>query len=308
MTVFVRVAEAGSFAGAARDLNMSAPSITRIIASLEDRLGTRLFVRTTRSIKLTEPGERYLEDCRRILDETAQAEAAVSGSFSAAAGSLTVSAPVLFGRSHVMPVLTAFLERHPKVIGRALFVDRMTSLVDEGIDVAVRIGHLNDASYVAAKVGSVRRIICASPEYLRQRGVPSNPADLACHRTIGVTAAWSAREWRLGAESDVIARVTPTLYCNTNDAAIAAAGDGFGLVRVPSYQVADDLRAGRLQAVLEDFEEPPLPVHVVYADRVHAPAKVRLFVDLAVQRLRSLPAITGVLGSDLRSAETGRRL
>lgn len=293
MSVFVRVAQAGSFAGAGRDLNMSAPSITRIVASLEDSLGTRLFVRTTRSIKLTEAGLRYLEDCRRILDEMAQAEAAVSGSFMAAVGSLTVSAPVLFGRLYVMPILTAFLERHPKVTGRALFVDRMTSLVDEGIDVAVRIGHLSDASYVAAKVGSVRRIVCAAPDYLRRRGVPATPADLARHRTIGVTSAWSAREWRLGPDSDVIARIAPTLTCNTNDAAIAAAVDGFGLVRVPSYQIADDLRSGRLEAVLEEYEEPALPVHVVYADRTHAPAKVRLFVDLAVERLRGNPAITG---------------
>ncbi len=292
MTVFARVADAGSFAGAARDLNMSAPSITRIIASLEEALGARLFIRTTRSIKLTEAGDRYLEDCRRILDELAQAEAAVSGSFSAAVGTLTVSAPVMFGRIYIMPILTAFLERHPKVTGRALFVDRMTSLVDEGVDVAIRIGHLSDASYVAARVGSVRRLICAAPDYLGERGVPRSPADLAMHRTIGITSAWSAREWRLGRDSTMVARIAPALYCNTNDAAIAAARDGFGLVRVPSYQVAHELRAGLLQAVLEDFEEPPLPVHVVYAERLHAPAKVRLFVDLAVQRLRGDPAIT----------------
>lgn len=292
MTVFARVADAGSFAGAARDLNMSAPSITRIIASLEEALGTRLFVRTTRSIKLTEAGERYLEDCRRILDELAQAEAAVSGAFSAAVGSLTVSAPVLFGRMYIMPILTAFLERHPKVIGRALFVDRMTSLVDEGVDVAIRIGHLSDASYVAARVGSVRRLICAAPDYLRERGVPRSPADLATHRVIGITSAWSARDWRLGRDSEMVVRIAPALYCNTNDAAIAAARGGFGLVRVLSYQVAQELRDGTLRAVLEDFEEPPLPVHVVYAERLHAPAKVRLFVDLAVQRLRGDPAIT----------------
>ncbi len=296
MTVFAKVTETGSFAGAARGLNMSAPSVTRIVATLEDALGTRLFVRTTRSIKLTEPGERYLEDCRRILDEIAQAEAAVSGSFSAAVGSLTVSAPVLFGRMYIMPILAAFLERHPKVIGRALFVDRMTSLVEEGIDVAVRIGNLGDASYVAAKVGTVRRIICAAPDYLRQRGVPDSPAELAGHRTIGVTSAWSAREWRLGRDSGMIARIAPALYCNTNDAAITAAIDGFGLVRVPEYQVARELRTGALQAVLEDFEEPPLPIHVVYAERLHAPAKVRLFVDLAVERLRSDPAISGGSG------------
>lgn len=292
MTVFAKVADTGSFASAARDLNMSPPSVTRIIASLEDALGTRLFVRTTRSIKLTEQGQRYLEDCRRILDELAQAEAAVAGGFSAAVGTLTVSAPVLLGRGHIMPILAAFLERHPKVVGRALFVDRMTSLVEEGIDVAVRIGHLSDASYVASKVGSVRRILCASPDYLRRRGLPGSPMDLAGHRIIGITSAWSAKEWRFGLESDMIARVAPALYCNTNDAAIAAALDGFGLARVPGYQVAHELRSGALQAVLEDFEEPALPVHVVYAERAHVPAKVRLFVDLAIERLRGNPAIS----------------
>lgn len=287
MTVFVKVADAGGFAGAARRLNMSPPSVTRIVAGLEEVLGTRLLHRTTRAMKLTEAGERYLEDCRRILAELQQAEAAAAGSYSAPVGTLTVSAPVLFGRIHVMPILSAFLERHPKVTGRALFVDRMTSLVEEGIDVAVRIGHLADASYAATRVGAMRQVICGAPSYLSQHGMPQRPADLASHSLIGVTAAWSAHEWKLGFAGDMPVRVEPRLYSNTNDAAIAAAVSGFGLTRVPGYQVATELASGALSVVLEEFEAEPLPIHVVHAERRHAPAKVRQFVDLAVERLRS---------------------
>ena len=293
MTVFMKVAEAGGFAGAARELGMSAPSVTRVIAGLEDALGTRLMQRTTRSMKLTETGERYLEDCRRILAELEQAEAAAAGSYAAPVGTLTVSAPVLFGRMHVMPIVIAFLERHPKVTGQALFVDRMTNLVEEGIDVAIRIGNLADAGYAATRVGSVRRVVCGAPEYLRQNGTPETPADLAKHRVIGATAAWSTREWRFGKAGEASTRVSPALYCNTNDAAISAAIAGFGLTRVPSYQIAEELRLGTLRTVLQDFEEEPLPIHVVHAERRHASAKVRSFVDLCVERLRGKHLGTG---------------
>lgn len=290
MTVFAKVAEAGGFAGAARRLNMSPPSATRVVAALEEMLGTRLLHRTTRAVKLTEAGERYLEDCRRILAELQQAEAAAAGSYLAPVGTLTVSAPVMFGRMHVMPILRAFLDRHPKVIGRSLFVDRMTSLVEEGIDVAVRIGHLADSSYAATRVGAVRQIICGSPVYLHGRGVPQRPADLAGHCLIGVTAAWSAHEWKLG---DIAVKVEPRLYSNTNEAAIEAAVSGFGLTRVPGYQIAKELAAGILRPVLEEFEAEPIPIHVVHAERRHAPAKVRQFVDLAVERLRADASLHG---------------
>lgn len=291
MTVFARVAETGGFAEAARRLNMSPPAVTRAVAALEEALGTRLLVRTTRSVKLTETGERYLDDCRRILAELAQAEAAASGSYSAPIGMLTVSAPVLFGRMHVLPILTEFLERHPKVVGRAMFVDRMTSLVEEGVDVAVRIGHLPDASYAATRVGSTRRVVCGAPGYLQRHGAPEKPADLTQHRIISLTAAWSGREWRFGRDGEIVVPVDPAMFCNTTDAAIAAAVSGFGLTRVLAYQIEPQLRSGALRAVLEEFQEAPLPVHVAHAERRHAPAKVRAFVDLAVERLRSDPAI-----------------
>lgn len=295
MTVFTRVAEAGGFAEAARQLNMSPPAVTRAVAALEQVLGTRLLARTTRSVKLTEAGERYLDDCRRILAELIQAEAAASGSYSAPVGTLTVSAPVLFGRMYILPILAEFLERNPKVTGRAMFVDRMTSLVEEGVDVAVRIGNLSDASYAATRVGSVRHVVCAAPDYLRRHGAPETVADLTKHRIIAATAVWSASEWRFGRKGDLPVRVDPVMFCSTNDAAIAAAVSGFGLTRVLAYQITPQLLSGALRVVLEEFEGAPLPIHVAHAERRHAPAKVRAFVDLSVERLRSDPAINGPL-------------
>jgi len=292
MSVFARVADAGGFAEAARQLAMSPPAVTRAVAGLEAALGTRLLVRTTRSMKLTETGERYLDDCRRILAELAQAEATASGAYAAPTGVLTLSAPVLFGRMHVLPILTEFLERHPKVTARAIFVDRMTSLVEEGIDVAVRIGHLPDASYAATRVGAVRRVVCGSPGYFARRAAPRAPVDLAEHRVV-VAGAWSARDWRFGRDGDVVVRVEPALFCSTNDAAIAAAVAGFGLTRVPLYQIQAELASGALALVLEEVEKAPVPIHVAHADRRHAPAKVRAFTDLAVERLRANPAISG---------------
>lgn len=298
MTVFVQVADAGGFAEAARRLNMSPPSVTRAIALLEEALGTRLLTRTTRSVKLTDTGERYLDDSRRILAELKQAEAAAAGSYLAPIGMLTVSAPVLFGRMHVLPILTEFMERHPKVTARAMFVDRMTSLVEEGVDIAVRIGHLADASYPATRVGSVRRIVCGAPDYLRRCGAPVRPRDLVHHRLIAPTAAWSAREWRFERDSELVVHVEPAMLCSTNDAAIAAAVAGFGLTRVPAYQIRAELQSGALEAVLEPFEEAPVPIHVAHADRRYAPAKVRAFADLAIERLRANSVINPRIAAD----------
>ena len=287
MTVFTRVAENGGFAEAARQLDMSPPAVTRAVAALEKRLGARLLVRTTRSVKLTEAGERFLDDCRRILAELAEAEAFASGSYVEPMGILTVSAPALFGRMHVLPILTEFLDRYPKVVGRAMFVDRMTNLVEEGIDVAVRIGHLPDASYAATKVGTIRRVVCGAPGYFERHGAPTSPGDLGHHRVIAATAAWSTLDWAFGVDGAAVVRVDPALYCSTNDAAIAAAVAGFGLTRVLAYQIAPELKSGALETVLEEFEETPLPLHVAHPERRHAPAKVRAFVDLAVGHLRA---------------------
>ncbi|KPH66266.1 MULTISPECIES: LysR family transcriptional regulator [unclassified Novosphingobium] len=287
MKIFVRVAEAESFAEAARQLRISPPAVTRAISSLEDQIGVRLLARTTRSVKMTEAGRRYFEDCRRILADIADAEASAAGSHGNPTGALIVTGPVMFGRMHVLPILLEYLDRFPSVTGQTLFVDRPVNIVEEGIDVAIRIGNLPDSGLSATRVGWVRRTICGAPSYFERHGVPRSPADLAHHRVIMPTGAWVSPEWHFGADSRTSVTVHPRLLCNTNEAAITAAEQGWGITRVLSYQVAPALAAGRLQPVLEDHLESPIPVHVVHAAGRHATAKVRAFVDLAVERLRS---------------------
>lgn len=286
MRVFVQVAETGGFAEAARRLSMSPPAVTRAVAALEEAVGARLLTRTTRRVKLTDIGARYLEDCRRILTDLADADAAAGGSYARPTGLLTVTAPVLFGRIYVLPIMTAYLEQNAAVQGQALFLDRVADLVDEGIDVAVRIGPLADSGLTAIRCGTVRRLVCASPAYLAAHGAPATPADLSSHRVIAV-APLGASEWRFGPDRRMSVTVRPRLACNVNEAAISAAIDGWGLTRVLSYQVAEAVRDGKLQVVLEEFEPLPLPIHVVHVEGRGAAAKVRSFVDLAVQRLRS---------------------
>ena len=291
MKVFVKVAEGGGFAEAARQLDMSPPAVTRAVAALEDAIGARLLVRTTRSVKTTDAGSQYLIDCKRILADIDDAEAAAVGSFLTPSGTLTVTASVMFGQMVVLPILNAYLRDHPAVTGRALFVDRLTHLVDEGIDVAVRIGHLPDSGLRAIAVGSVRRIVCAAPSYLAKHGEPRHPRELAEHAIVAATGAWASSDWRFGADSSISVGVRPRLSCNTNESAIAAVLEGSGLTRLLSYQIAAPLDDGRLKAVLCDFEEPPLPVHVVHSEGRQAAAKVRSFVDTAVARLRANPSI-----------------
>jgi len=285
MRIFVRVAETGSFADTARQLNMSAPAVTRAIAALEDLIGARLFVRTTRSVRLTEAGGRYCQDCRRILSDIAEAEASAGGSYATPSGTLTVTAASLFGQMHVVPIVTEYLDSHPAMSASTFFVDRPVNIVEEGVDVAIRIGHLADSGLTAVRVGSVRRIVCGAPAYFEARGVPTVPADLREHRIAAATGAWGSPEWRFGRDQRVT--IHAALQCNTNDAAIEAAMAGWGLTRVLHYQIGPALVEGRLQIVLGDYEEPPLPIHVLYPEGRHAPAKVRAFVDLAVARLRA---------------------
>lgn len=291
MHVFVAVAEVGSFAAAARRLNISPPAATRAIALLEDAIGARLLVRTTRSVKLTESGARYLGDCRRILADIAEAEAAASGSYLHPQGNLKVTASVLFGQEFMVPILTDFLDAHPDVSIEALFVDRVTHIVEEGIDVAVRIGHLPDSSLSAIRVGSVRRVVCGSPHYFARHGMPREPDDLSNHNIIASSGTWSSPEWKFGKDGALAVRVTPRLSCSTFDAVIQATIQGWGLARPLSYQIGRDVRDGRLMTVLQDFEQPPLPIHIVHPDGHRAPAKVRAFIDYAVERLRADPLI-----------------
>ncbi|NYZ13969.1 LysR family transcriptional regulator [Azospirillum sp. RWY-5-1] len=287
MRIFVRVAETESFAEAARHLHMSAPAVTRAIAALEDVIGARLFVRTTRSVKMTEAGTRYFDDCRRILSDITEAEATAAGSYATPSGRLAVTASVLFGRMYVLPIMIEYLDSYPTMSGRTFFVDRPVNIVEEGIDVAVRIGHLPDSGFTAIKVGTIRRVICGSPGYFEKHGVPTVPADLKNHRIIASTGAWASPEWRFAGDQRVT--IDSVLQCNTNDAAIATAAAGWGLTRVLHYQIGPALLNGDLRIVLADHEEPPLPIHLLHPEGRHAPAKVRAFVDLAISRLRGNP-------------------
>lgn len=289
--MFVRVAESGGFAGAARALSMSPAAVTRAVAALEAMIGARLFIRTTRSVKLTEAGGRYLEDCRRILAEIAEAEATAAGSTATPIGVLTLTAPVQFGRLYVLPVVTDYLARHPAVAARALFLDRIVNLIEEGIDVGVRIGHLADSGLTATRVGSVRRVVCAAPSYLERHGVPETPRDLRDHAVIGASNPGTLPEWRFGPEGRTTVGVHARLVCNTVDAALAAALDGWGIARLLSYQVASAVAEGRLRILLTDDEEAPVPIHVVSPEGRRAPAKTRAFVDLAAARLRADPRV-----------------
>ena len=291
MRVFVSVADQSGFAPAARRLGLTPASVTRAVAALEERVGTRLLTRTTRVVRLTEAGTRFLADCKRILGEVDEAEAAAAGSHSEPRGQLVVTAPATFGRMHVSPVIFDFLARHPGVSVRALFLDRVADLVDEGIDVAIRIGMLPDSSLRAVRVGSVRRVICAAPAYLEKRGTPRTPADLAQHDAITFVGMTPQREWSFDGKGQVVApRIR--LEVNSADVAIAAAVAGGGLTRVLSYQAAQALRAKRLALVLSEFEPPALPIHIVHAEGRRAPAKLRAFVDFAASRLRAKKALT----------------
>ncbi|WP_230534269.1 LysR family transcriptional regulator [Microvirga roseola] len=288
MTVFVAVAEEEGFAPAARRLAMSPPVVTRSIAALEARIGTRLLHRTTRSMRLTEAGTGYLEDCRLILSEIDEAEEIAAGSHREPRGQLTVTASVLFGRMYIAPLLLDFLGRHPRVIARTLFVDRVVSLMEEGLDVAVRIAHLPDSGMTALKVGAVRRVVCASPGYLAEHGIPQEPHDLIRHHTIAFQGVTPAPEWSFrDGGSEVRVRPSPRLEVNTAEMAITAAVQGHGLTRVLSYMVAPELASGRLKIVLAEYEPASVPIHLVHREGRQASARVRAFVDFAAPRLRA---------------------
>ncbi|WP_110968175.1 LysR family transcriptional regulator [Pseudomonas huaxiensis] len=292
MRVFVNVAQTESFAKTARQMHMSAPAVTRIVAALEDLVGARLLVRTTRSVKTTEAGAHYLADCRRILGDIAEAEAAAAGHYSEPSGTLAITAPILFGQLYVLPIVTDYLDAYPGMHARTLFIDRQVNIVEEGLDVAVRIGHLADSGLTAVRVGAVRHVICAAPDYLEKRGTPTTPADLKDHRIVASNSSWASPEWRFAGGQRI--GIDPVLMCNTNQAVIDAARSGWGLTRVLHYQVGPALQEGALQVVLEEFEEPPLPIHLVYPQGRQAPAKVRAFVDMAVERLRGNSLFGGV--------------
>ena len=285
MQAFVAVADLQGFAPAARRLGLSPSAVTRLIAALENRLGARLLQRTTRQVALTDIGARYLERVRRILSDVEEAEGAAEGERTLPSGRLVVSAPVGFGRLHVSSVMSAFLKRYAEVSGELRLSDQMINLVEDGVDLAVRIGHLADSTLVARHVGEMRRIVVASPAYLKARGEPKTPASIATHDTIQFGATTASLDWRFVEDgSEVRVAHTPRFITNSADAAIQYAEAGGGLTRVMFYQAADALKAARLKIVLAKFEQKPLPIHLVYPTSRLLSAKVRAFIDLVIER------------------------
>lgn len=292
--VFVAVVEANGFAGAARKLNLSPPAVTRAINELEASLNVRLLTRTTRVVRVTEAGERYAEDCRRILAELAEADESVAGLHANPRGRITITAPVLFGAEVVTPIVTEYLSQNPEVQAQCWFLDRVVNLMDEGVDVAVRIGELPDSTLQAVRVGQVRRLICASPAYLAANGVPASPEDLSRHSVIAAATGSGSVEWKLRkAEQAQTLRLSPRLLTTTNDSALAAALNGLGLTRLLSYQVRAHLHSGALVSVLDDYSPPPLPLHLVHREGRYPSSKAGAFLDLAIERLRAEPALSG---------------
>jgi DNA-binding transcriptional LysR family regulator len=292
MAVFVAVAEEESFAGGARKLGMSPPAVTRAIASLEQRLGVQLLTRTTRFVRATDAGLRYLEHARRIVAEADEADEVAAGVHAEPRGQLAVTAPVLFGRMFVMPSMLQYLQRFTAVSISALFLDRVVNLLEEGQDVGIRIGELPDSSMKAIGVGHVRRVVCASPAYLKAHGIPNTPADLARHSVIAASPVSPALDWKFAqGRKTASVRLSARLSVTSNDAAIVAAAQGFGITRLLSYQVAPYLASGQLKAVLNDYEPPRLPIHVLHSEGRQASAKVRTFVDLLVENLRADQAL-----------------
>jgi DNA-binding transcriptional LysR family regulator len=292
MAVYLAVAEEESFAGGARRLGMSPPAVTRAISSLENRLGTKLLTRTTRYVRTTDAGLRYLEHARRIIAEADEADEAAVGVSAVPQGQLAVTAPVLFGRMFVMPSIVEYLRRFPDMRISAVLLDRVVSLFEEGLDVGIRIGELPDSTMRAISVGHVRRVVCASPAYLKANGAPRVPDDLANCTIISASPVTTSGDWRFHSGKKTIGvKVRPRLTVTNNEAAIVAAVEGFGITRLLSYQIAPYLASGKLKSVLVEYEPPRLPIHVLHLEGRHVSAKVRTFVDLLVERLRGDKAL-----------------
>lgn len=285
MGLFVAIADAGSLAAAGRRLRLPLQTVSRKLQALEDHLGVRLLTRTTRRLALTEEGRDYLDACRRVLADIEDAERRVAGRHAEPQGQLAITAPVVFGRLHVLPVLTEFLDAYPQVEARLMLLDRVIDLVEEGIDAAVRIGPLPDSSLIATRLGGLRRVVCASPAYLKRHGTPETLADLARHDCITFAGISSPVNWKF--DGIGTASIRSRLVVTTAEAAVDAAIAGIGVTRLLTYQVAEALDAGKLRLILTGFETPAVPVNLVSVEGRQAPARVRAFLDFAVPRLRA---------------------
>ncbi|MBW8833562.1 MAG: LysR family transcriptional regulator [Burkholderia sp.] len=289
MSILVAAAESGSFSAASRKLRMPLPTVSRKVAELESHLNARLLVRSTRKLTLTDAGVAYLAACKQILEQVSEAESAAADEYSAPRGELVVTAPVVFGRLHMLPVVSDFLAAFAEITVRLVLADRNLHLLDEHIDVALRIGKLPDSSMVATQVGTVGRVVCASPQYLAQAGEPQTPADLARFSCIVSDALPSSYVWEFGGHQapQQTVPIRARLSVNTVEAAIDAAIAGVGLTNVLSYQAASAVSEGKLKLVLREFEPEPIPVSVMHAGQGKLPLKTRSFIDFIVPRLRA---------------------
>jgi DNA-binding transcriptional LysR family regulator len=290
MRVFVAALDEGSLAGAGRRLGRSAAAVTRAVAFLEGHVGVQLLHRTTRALRLTEAGERYASTCQRVLTDLEEADISAAGERAAPRGLLTITAPVMFGTHILRPIVTAFLRREPAVQIRYLLLDRLVNLIDEGVDLALRIAPLPDSSLIALRIGEVRQVLCASPEYLARKPPIVAPADLADHDCIAIAQMGPNEGWTFppspGGKMARTVRIKPRLTVNADEAAVKSAVDGDGVLRVLSYKIDTEVRAGRLVVLLPHDEPPPMPVHLVVPEGRLAIAKVRTFMDFAAARLK----------------------
>ncbi len=287
MAMLLKVLEAGSFSAAAKQLDVPLATVSRRIAELEAHLKTRLLNRSSRRLSLTEAGRLYVEACKRILEQVEEAERAVTGVYKDPKGRLAVTAPIVFGRVHMIPIIANFLAEYPDIDLKLVLADRLLDLPESDVDVALRIGELEDSSLIASRVGTVRRVTCASPSYLASHGRPQKPQDLRNHLCVTFDNLASPEAWRFSSpKGDVLVPIRSRLTVTTAEAAVEGAVAGIGLTRLLSYQITEERRAGKLELVLEDYELPPWPISVVYAGQQLLPRKLRAFLDFVAPRLR----------------------
>jgi len=287
MSVLLAAVESGSLSKASRHLRLPLATVSRKVAELEAHLNATLLIRSAKGLELTPAGRSYVTSAKAILEQLNEAERAAAGEYMEPRGDLTVTAPIMFGRMHVLPLVAGFLSAFPDVAVELVLTDRITHFLDDQVDVALRIGALPDSGLIAIRLGSVRRLICASPDYLATHGAPATLDDLARHSVISFRGVSSATTWTFEADgTEIAATFRSRLSVNTIDAAIDAGLGGFGLIRANSYQVVDHVRGDRLAAVLEAFEPSPPPVHLVYDKQSRLPLKLRAFIDFMTPRLR----------------------
>ena len=288
MTIAVAVQEHGSLSAAARRLRMSLPTVSRKLSDLESHLNARLFNRSTHRLTLTDAGEAYVAACKRILEDVRETEHIVSGEFTTPRGELVISAPVVFGRIHVLPIIVAFFQAYPEVCIRLSLNDRMVGLLEDHIDVALRIGELEDSRLIATRCGATRRVVCGSPEYFSRYGTPKHPTDLASRPAVIFETVSSPNLWVFAAEgSHISVSMRQQLIVNTSDAAIDAAIAGVGVTRLLSYQIQQAVKDGTLVVVLKRFEPESLPISLLHDNQRRVPLKLRAFLDFAAPRLRA---------------------